>query len=65
MCDVPFSNNLKVAQNIVIRSKVDWRWNLQLLEALKGHLMMNANKTWNLKKPESTTKDELQQNLQL
>ena len=46
-------------------SKVNLRWNLQLLEALKGHLMMNVNKTWNLREPESTTKDELQQNLQL
>ena len=27
--------------------------------------MLNANKTWNLRKPESTTKIELQQNLQL
>ena len=26
---------------------------------------MNVNKTWNLRKPESTTKDELKQNLQL
>ena len=46
-------------------SKVNLRWNLQLLEALKGHLMMNVNKTWNLRESESTTKDELQQNLQL
>ena len=41
------------------KSKVNLRWNLQLLESLKGHLMMNVNKTWNLREPESTTKDEL------